>query len=300
MTAMLHRLVEDVATEIQARLPREWLPANEDLADVIDRLTDSRLLDIEELMALLLRRADEERIMSAFNARPGARGSSIIQPLVSGDDARVAAAAMALLIAAGRRRDRYGRSIVELNDVPASAAGPLVHAVAAALSERKPPQVPMVEAERQLSDAAKALLLTHDPARSLDHLGASLARLLDEAGRLDDAWIRLAIDSADIAVLGHALARRGGVDAPVAIGELLSGDARRVMLLFRLAAVPRDLAGRLLAALGDLLGLSADAHALAIFDGIGSDRTAAARDWLGLDPDFKQAVKALGHGHGSF
>jgi hypothetical protein len=299
MTAMLHRLVEDVSVEIQALLPQEWLPANEDHSGLIDRLWHSGLLDIERLVALLLRRADEERVSAAFNARQGNRGTPMIQPLVSSEDAGIAAAAMAVLIARGRRRDRYGQPQVELDDVPPDEAATLVHAVAVGLCERKPVHVSNSDAERELCRAAQTLLARHDPAKALDQLMAELIRLLDERGQLDDLFLRTAIDGAELSVLGHALARRAGIDAITAIGELLSGESRRIMLLLRLGGVPREIAGQLLAVLGDLLGLGADPHALAIFDSFASDRVAAARSSLGLDPHFKSALKALGHGNGA-
>lgn len=299
MTAMLHRLVEDVSAEIQLALPQEWLPANEDLSELIDRLSQSGLLDIEGLVSLLLRRADEERISSTFAARPGQKAGSTIQPLVSGDDAEVAAAAMAMLVARGRRRDRFGQAIVELDDLPASDAAIFVHAIAVALCERKPVHVANSDAERELCKAAQALLDRHDPSRSLDRITAELIRLVDERGQLDDLWIRLAIDNAETQVLAHSLARRAGINPTVAEGELLSGEPRRIMLLLRMADVPRELAGHLLAALGDLLGLATDLHALNLFASFSADRIAAARSWLGLDPSFKHALKALGHGHAS-
>lgn len=299
ITAMLHRLVEDVAAEIQAQLQQEWLPANEDLSGLIDRLAQSGLLDITALMSLLLRRADEERISGAFNARPAGRAASIIQPLVSSEEADIAAAAMAVLIARGRRRNRYSQPTIELDDLPREAASRLAYAIAAGLCERKPVNVTFSAAERALCSAAADVLERHDPTKSVDRLTAELVRLLDERGQLDESWIRLAIDNAEMTVLSHVLARRAAVGAMNAADELMSGDARRIMMLLRLAEVPRPLAGHLLAVLGDLLGMAADLHALALFDSLAEDRLEVARSWLVLAPDLKSSLKALGHGHGA-
>lgn len=299
MTAILHRLVEEVSAEIQRQLPQEWLPANEDHRELIERLSQSGLLDIEGLMGLLLRRADEERIASAFSNRPGHRASSIIQPLVSGEDAEVAAAAMAVLIARGRRRDRFGQAVVELDDVPAGDAAALVHAVAVALGERKPAHVSNSDAERELCRAATALSGLHDPARSLDHLTGELVRLLEDRGWLNDDWTRRAVEAAEVHLLTHILARRAGINFSVAANELLSGDSRRIMLLLRVAEVPREVAGHLLAVLGDVLGLAVDPESLNLFSSYSKERVASARNRLGLDPNFKVALTALGHGHAS-
>lgn len=300
MTAMLHRLVEEVSAEIQLHLPQEWLPANEDLSEVIDRLSQSGLLDREGLMSLLLRRADEERIASAFNARPGRSRGSLVQAFVSDQEAEIAAAAMAVLIARGRRKDRYGQALVELDDVPAQDAAALVHGVSAALCERRPPQIRGSDAVREFCGAAETLFRRYDAQRSLDRATAQLISMFDDRARLDEAWIKLAIDTGEIQLIGHALARRARIAAPVAAGELLSGDPRRIMLLLRVADSSRELAGHLLAVLGDLLGLAADLNALNFFESFTAEQVAAARTSLQLDPHFKSAWKALGHGHGAF
>src|SRR4051794_24505167 len=61
MTAMLHCLVSDVADAIRSELPNGRVAANDEGdAVLIEALTLSGLLDESGLVALLLRRADEE------------------------------------------------------------------------------------------------------------------------------------------------------------------------------------------------------------------------------------------------
>src|SRR3954465_788493 len=107
MTAMLHCLVGDIADELRAALPSGWAAANDDsnLA-LINALTSSRLLAEPGLMAMLLRRADEERIATAATARTGRREARVLQGLVSHSNGTVSAAAMALILGRGRRRAR--------------------------------------------------------------------------------------------------------------------------------------------------------------------------------------------------
>src|SRR5690242_2194786 len=83
MTAMLHCLVGDIAAEIRAGLPSTWAGANDDEAVLVDALTRARLLDDPDLIGLLLRRADEERIGSAARARSGRHDARAIQMFVS-------------------------------------------------------------------------------------------------------------------------------------------------------------------------------------------------------------------------
>src|SRR4051794_20770214 len=79
MTAMLHCLVGDIAGEIRAALPAGWAGPNDDDSAMVQALTGPGLLDDPELRALLLRRADEERIGTAARARTGRREARAIQ-----------------------------------------------------------------------------------------------------------------------------------------------------------------------------------------------------------------------------
>ena len=79
MTAMLHCLVGDVADALRAELPGGRLAANDEGdAALIALLIASGLLDEPRLMALLLRRADEERIGTAARARSGRREARVL------------------------------------------------------------------------------------------------------------------------------------------------------------------------------------------------------------------------------
>src|SRR5438309_7757225 len=112
MTAMLHCLVSEIADELRAALPPIWSGANDagDL-ELVQQLTAARMLDQPDLIALLLRRADEERISATAKARSGRGEAQLLQGLVSHGDAAVSAAAMALILARGRRRDRFGQCL---------------------------------------------------------------------------------------------------------------------------------------------------------------------------------------------
>ena len=134
MTAMLHCLISDIADEIRALLPSLPTAANDQSnLTLIDTLVSTRVADRAGLVRLLLRRADEERIATGAKARIGRREARVIQGLVSHSDGAVAAAAMALIIARGRRRDRFGQCLLHFDDLPNDEAAALVYAVAAAL-----------------------------------------------------------------------------------------------------------------------------------------------------------------------
>ena len=294
MTAMLHCLVGDVADELRASLPKGWSAANDDSnLDVIQTLISARLLDDPRLIALLLRRADEERIANGARARSGRHDARILQGLVSHDEGAISAAAMALILARGRRRDRFGQCLVSFDDLDPLAASNLVHAVAAALREELASLRGAALADAELLGSCRKVLASQDLAGGIDALTADLVRLLDEHGRLDDDLILAAAIEGETTFVAEAMARRAGLAGSVAASELLSGEAERLMMLFRLAGSPRKLVAGLLASVGDLLGLNDPGHAISIFDSITDEQIAVARTWLSVDPAYRRARAVL-------
>src|SRR4051794_10156590 len=167
MTAMLHCLVSDVADEIRSALPKGWAAANDESnLDLIETLTALRLLDDVSLMALLLRRADEERITNGARARSGRHDARTLQGLVSHENGAVSAAAMALILARGRRRDRFGQCLIAFDDLTLRSATALVYAIAAALRPELVSRGAAL-ADRALGDAAEKVLAGHDPAHGV-------------------------------------------------------------------------------------------------------------------------------------
>src|SRR5690349_16482539 len=169
MTAMLHCLIGDIADSIRAALPGGRIAANDDgNAALIEQLTASGLLDEPALMALLLRRADEERIATAARARSGRREARVLQGLVSHDYGAVAAAAMALILARGRRRDRFGQCLIGFDDLPEASAEHLVHSVAAGLRREVAAARGASVADSEFAEASDRVLDGHDPERSIE------------------------------------------------------------------------------------------------------------------------------------
>ena len=299
MTAMLHCLVGDIADELRAALPNGWAPANDEgnLA-LIDALTSAGLLDHPVLMRLLLRRADEERIATAAKGRSGRREARALHGLVSHEIGAISAAAMALILSRGRRRDRFGQCLIAFDDLPISTAETLVHAIAAALRRDLAATHDSAAADGELTAASERVLAAHDRTRGIDSVTGALVRLLEEHGRLDDALILAAGHEGEVAFVAEALAGRAGLSSETAIDELLSGTPERVMALFRMAGMKRDLAAGLLAGVGDLLGLTDPGQAIGAFDRMADQQVESARSWLGSPPTYRAAVEGLGTSHG--
>ena len=290
MTAMLHCLVGDVADALRSALPRGRAAANDmDNLALIEVLTGSRLLDEPGLMAMLLRRADEERISSAATARAGRREARVLQGLVSHSNGGISAAAMALILARGRRRDRFGQCLVAFDDLSPATAEALVHMIAAALRGGLGPAP-----DADVTAAMRRVLAERDPSRSADSLIADLVKLLDEHAGLTDDLILAAAHEGEAAFLAHVLARRAGIPAESAMEELLSAKPERMMPLFRMAGASRTLSAGLLAGVGDLLGIDDPAQAIGVFDAMTDDQMNEARTWLATPPMYRSALAALG------
>jgi len=299
MTAMLHCLVGDVASAIRAALPAGRLAANDESdAALIEALTASGLLDEPGLMALLLRRADEERIATAARARSGRREARVLQGLVSHEHGAVAAAAMALILGRGRRRDRFGQCLIAFDDLSASDAESLANAVAAGLRREVAGVLGAAAADLELAEASDQVIDKRDEERSIESLTSALVHFLDEAGGLTDELVLAAANEGEIAFIGEFLGRRAGISTDSAMGELLSGEAGYVMALLKTAGTSRDFSAGLLAGIGDLLGITDAGAAIALFDAMSDEQAQAKRSWLTTSPTYRAALERLGQGRG--
>jgi hypothetical protein len=299
MTAMLHSLVSDVADELRAALPASSAVANDgDNPELVAELSAAGLLDLPNLIDLLLSRADEEQTASAVRARSGRREGRFLQALVSDEDAGISAAAMAMILARGRRRDRFGQMRIEFDDLSIEVAQSVVHSASAALRRRLLLSMDAGSADRHLAAASSALLARHDDGKKLEALTADLVRQLDENGRLDEDLFAAAADEGEFGIVAEGLARRAAIAVGDAAELLLGGSGEQLMLLLRMASVSRELAARLLAGPGDLLGMADPGREIARFDTLENKDVDAAREWLRLDPAYRAAISALGAEHG--
>lgn len=298
MTAMLHCLVGDIAAEIRAALPVGWVGANDDHSAIVTMLGRSGVLDDFELIDLLLRRADEERIGTAARARSGRRDARVLQALVSHENGAVSAAAMALILARGRRRDRFGQCLIAFDDLSKHIADRLAQATAAALRHDVAAINGEASADRELSSAATGLAARHDRSRSIDAFTAALVGLLDDSGGLTDDFLVACAQEGEIGFLAEVLGRRAGIPGTVAFDELLSAKPGKVMALLRVAGVSRELSAGLLASLGDLLGIVDPGAAIGVFDHMSDKEVEAAAIWLRAAPAYRAAINAVGRADG--
>lgn len=293
MTAMLADLVAIVADEVRMAAEVRSQVANDHGADVFDRLTASGLLDIPELIALLLRRAEQERVLATVGRGDSGSRASFLHMLAASDDPAVSAAAMAFVLGRSRRRDRFGAPRVVLDDIPVDAAVPFVHAVTAVVRGE---EAAGTDADRRLCGAAAAVIARHDEGKRMEALSVALVHALDRAGQLDDESLRSAFAHGDLGIFIEALSRRAGVDSDAAWGRL-AGGGRDLACLLRMAAVPREIAAEIAAALGDRGGVG-PAGLIGMFDCLSDDEVERTRGWLRLDRQYREALTMLGEPRG--
>lgn len=297
MSAMLHCLIGDIADELRAALPSGVSAANDDrnLA-LVEALSAARLLDRGTLVRMLLRRADEERIATAARARSGRRDARVLQGLVSHDSGAISAAAMSLILARGRRRDRFGQCLLHFDDLPPEEASALAQIVAAAMRRDLVGLHHLSDRDQLLAAAVDEMLARYDRSNGIEELTAMLVDLLEDEDQLSDELIVSAAMEGEMTFVAQALARRAGLYGEIATDELLSASEPRLMTLLRVANVRRELAARLLAGIGDLLGLADPGSAISTFDDIAETDVEDARSWLAADHAYRTAVATLEQG----
>ena len=289
MSAMLGALVEQVADEIRLGLAPDLLAhAEPDRDRVVPRLWHSGALDRPELILLLLRRADEQLVRAACRDARGAGDGGTVERLVGDSDGAIASAAMALAVARGRRRDRFGRLGLEYDDVPHDEAHCLAHLVAAAM--RTGISGSSVAIDEALANAAERLFDRHDDQRRVEARALALAESLDAARGADDDMITALAAEGDAALLAALCAVRAGIAPETAWMLLVNDGARDAMLLARLAGVARPAAAGLVAALAEPLVWGDPGEAIACFDRPAAPDIDAARRWWRLPPAYRDAL----------
>ena len=200
MTAMLADLVAVAADEIRAAASIAPTP-REANGELYDQLRSAGQLDIPEVIAVLLRHAEEERMASALRSAGNPAKSRFLHALAADEESTVAAGAMALVLGRSRRHDRYGNARVQLDDIPAEAAFRLAYSVAAAVALQG-------GSDRLAGEGAAAVLAQHDESKRIESLTFGLVHALDTAGRLSETLLLAAAADGEVAILVEGLARR--------------------------------------------------------------------------------------------
>jgi hypothetical protein len=297
LRARLVGLLEGHASaELEAALSSAAVPL------AVPRLLSAGVLRDPELVAILLRRAEEHRLTLALRAA-AARAASVepdpapplLDLLLRDPDENIAADAMALLVADSRRFDRIADPVLARTDLPAELQHRLVWRVAAALRDPLTAQgLGEAAADHAIVTAATASLAAYDEGETLEGRAMTLARRLHAAAKLDDALIERAIGDARLALGVAALAVRAGIGFADAWAMFADRGGERLLVLLRAVGIARDCAASIALRLA-LLSEAYDSVADRI-SGYEAIDTARARDALRpwrLDAAYRRAIAEL-------
>jgi len=241
------------------------------------------------LVAVLLRRAEEHRLHKA-----AAGDKDLLLELIADDEGRVAADAMAVLIARSARLDPFQEPRLGRTELSAEMQHALVWTIAAALRRYMIVyhDLPAESADTALAKAAGHLLTGYDEGASLDALCLRLALGLQADGRLDDALLARTLDEAGLPLFLAFLVVRTGIGMP-SVWEILSdSDGNGPVLLLCAAGVARDVAGAILLRL-QRGGDDVAASQLDLFDTIGAAEAANLLRLWQADPAYRSAIMLL-------
>lgn len=271
-------------------------------------LRRSDMLRDTELVATLLRRAEEHRIVTALRlaaARSAGTDSEpsppVLDRLLHSGDPSVAAAAMGLIIADSRRFDRFHEPVLARTDLPAELQHRLVWRVAAALrvylttTHRLLPVI----ADRALATAVAHMLAGYDEGETLEGRAMLLARRLDEIGALGDDLIADAVADGAVAFAVAALSARAGIEFAPTWDMAVDAEGSRLMVLLRAIGMNRKAAADValhIASAGGSEAEEAVAERIEAFDMLDhADAQELVRPWR-LDSVYRQAITELAAG----
>jgi hypothetical protein len=285
MTAMLHDLVSALAASISVEVGDPTLAAKP--SRIATSLARAGLLDRPGLIRLMLRRADEHRIMAAFAGQSGPRRLPLLPNLIADDDPAIAGPAMVLVVARGRRRDGFGQPRVDLSDLEIDDTLALAHAVAVTIC-------PAADADARFATAASAVAGAINRDEALDGAVAALLEALDRAGRADEAFIEAASGEGEVALVAQILRLRTGIEQPAVWDHLINAGEGALALVTRMAGLGRRGAARLIADLGSFNANCSIEQEISRYDGLSAAEVAAALQYWRLPPDYRAALSASG------
>ena len=306
--ALLGRLVRTIEDALRASLAtklahHEALHASLSSAHVPiawPLLERAQVLRDAELGTVLVRRVEEHRfwkMQREGNDEPDA----LLLELIRDGDERVAAQAMALLVARSRRFDRFQEPILAQTELPAELQHRLVWMIAAALRQYMVQQHPVSsrEADSAIAEAAAAFIADYDEGGTLEAACLRLVRRLAQLERLEDALLSRMLEEGLLPLFVAAIGVRASLDYGSAWEVLSDPRGLGPAILLRAARFERNHAAAIFLILNSrgrmFSGQEGDATAdqLEIFE---ATEESLARDILRLwqvDPGYRAAVARL-------
>lgn len=307
MTQYLEKLVDDVEADLRHRLlmlPAEGVPAA--LIEAIGTarieiaapiLARANVLRDTALVALLLTRAEEERIVAMLRraAESGSDTSTDDGSPFEASDAKGARLEMALLIAESRRFDRFNRPAIAAGDLPAEIEHRLVWLVAAALRDYmiRVHAIEPVRADDMIVAAVNAALGAHDEGATIEAAAMRVARHLRKRGLDGDAALVRVLRQGRFTLFVAILAVRARIDHSTAVAMASDPEGARLTVLLRAIGAGNETAAAILLDLAPAGAESRVEDHVANFEALTPDAAIEAiRPWR-LDGAYRAAIADL-------
>ena len=283
----LAAMVAAVEGDLRYRAARSLAAASTG-APVFDRLIAAGLLRDPDMMRELIGRTRLDLLADALtNAAPDEHGAaSLLARLTASADTHVAAAALAMMAAEGRRQGFLDTGRLSHTELPADLHYRLVWWVAAAIDE----QLADGAASRVVADAALRALGGHDESDRIEGAATRLAVAIDPQPTELAALLTHSLGDRSVALFVALLAFALRLDF-VAARQLVMAGGDPLWLALRAIELDRAAVARIgLALSGDVEAFADQLDTIMAIDA--ADARAALAP-LALPPEFRVATAAL-------
>lgn len=269
MTDVLRKLIGSLETEVRQylveallrgpdQLPElQALLANDEIEVAQAILERSRVLQDQDLIDVVMRRAEEHRMAIALRNDVSAAvaealvekaGPDVIEALIRNPDVTLSRRAMEMLVAESKRFDRFQEPLLSRADLPPELAYRMYWWVSAALRDYilKRFEIDPGKIDGLIQSAARRGIAAHEIDEKLEARAMRLAERLHELGDLTDDFIRASLRQSRISLFVAGLAIRAGIDFPTSWAIVSDPGADSMVVLLKSIDMPRDLAASIL------------------------------------------------------
>ena len=269
MTDVLRKLIGSLEIEVRQYLVEALLRgpdplpelqsvlANDEIEVAQAVLERSKVLQDQDLIDVVLRRAEEHRMAIALRNDVSAAvaealvekaGPDVIEALIRNPDATLSRRAMEMLVAESKRFDRFQEPLLSRADLPPELAYRMYWWVSAALRDYilKRFEIEPGKIDALIQSAARRGIAAHEIDNKLEERAMRLAERLHELDDLTDDFIRASLRQSRISLFVAGLAVRAKIDFATSWAIVSDPGVDSMVVLLRAIDMPRDMAASIL------------------------------------------------------
>lgn len=325
MTDVLRKLIGSLEIEVRQYLVEALLRASDPLpelqavlaSDEIEvaqpLLEKSRVLQDQDLIDVVMRRAEEHRMAIALRSDVSAAvaealveksGPDVIEALIRNPDVMLSRRAMEMLVAESKRFDRFQEPLLARDDLPPELAYRMYWWVSAALRDYilKRFEIEPARIDSLLQSAARRGIAAHEIDDRLEARAMRLAERLAELGDLTDDFIRASLRQSRISLFVAGLAVRAGMDFATSWAIVSDPGVDSLVVLLRSIGMTREMASSILILMQRLRetagpdGAQSLIQAMEAFDRMPIERAREVLQRWQLDRHYRDAIDKVAPG----